>query len=179
MNNKINFQLATLEDAPEIAKLHIKNWQSSYRGSWSDDFLDNIAPQKQLDIWTNRLSQPKENQHIILAKAKNQIIGFACTQFDDDPTYGALLDNLHVDADWRGYGIGKQLTLASMDWVRSKNPNSGYYLWVLEKNLGARKFYESMGGEEVETIEETKPDLGTYTIVRCFWERLDFVGNLC
>lgn len=170
MKDEINYQLASLDDAPEIAKLHVKNWQTSYRGSWSDNFLDNIAPQKQLDIWTERLKAPNEKQHIILAKTENQIIGFACTQLDDDPTYGSLLDNLHVDADWRGYGIGKQLTLASMEWVRSKNSNSGYYLWVLEKNFGARKFYESIGGEEVESIEETKPDLGTYTIIRCCWK---------
>lgn len=175
---KINFRLATLADASNIAKLHVQNWQSSYRGSWSDNFLDNIAPQKQLDIWTKRLNTPNENQHIILAEtcpgftsgAESQLIGFACTQLDDDEKYGALLDNLHVDTKWRGFGIGRQLTHASMDWVRSKNPNSGYYLWVLKSNEPARNFYKKLGGKEVETVIDNSPEMGTYILVRCFWK---------
>lgn len=167
---KINYRLATLADAPVIAKLHVQNWQTSYRGSWTDNFLDNIALQKQLDIWTKRLNTPNENQHIILAETENQLIGFACTQLNDDKNYGSLLDNLHVDVDWRGYGIGKKLTLASMEWVRSKETKSGYYLWVLESNESARNFYKKLGGKEVETVIDKSPEMGTYTLVRCFWK---------
>ena len=167
-NKKINFRLATLDDATNIAKLHVQNWQTTYRSSWSDNFLDNIAPKKQLEVWTQRLIDA--TLHILLAEAENQLTGFACTELNADPVYGSLLDNLHVAADWRGHRIGKQLTLTSMDWVRKQNAQSGYFLWVLEKNLHARKFYKMLGGEEVETVIKNHPERGGFSVVRCAWK---------
>ena len=155
-----------------MAKLHVQNWQTTYRNSWSDNFLDNIAPQKQLDIWKKRLTENSLNQHILLAEAENQLVGFACTLLDADATYGSLLDNLHTDINWRGYGIGKQLLHASMDWVRSQNPKSPYYLWVLEDNYHAREFYKRLGGKEVETIIDKGSKMGTYSVIRCCWGKL-------
>ena len=169
-NKEVKYRLAVLGDSSDIAKLHVQNWQTTYRGSWSDNFLDNIAPQKQLDIWTKRLNSPNSNQHILFAEAESQLIGFACTELNKNKTYGALLDNLHVDADWRGHGIGKQLTLASTDWVKSKNPKSPYYLWVLENNHSARIFYKKLGGKEVETVVDSSEEMGAFSLVRCVWE---------
>ena len=36
----MEYKTATLENAEEIANLHIANWRETYRGSMSDQYLD-------------------------------------------------------------------------------------------------------------------------------------------
>lgn len=169
-NTSITFRLANLSDAPHIAQLHVQSWQKFYRGIWTDNFLDNIAPQKQLEIWTKILASPNEKQHLLLAEVNSELVGFAFTRLDKDPVWGSLLDNLHVRANRQGFGIGQKLIKASADWVLSQNPTANFYLWVLENNLKSRDFYKKCGAVEVETIIEKDAEIGTFRIVRCFWK---------
>ena len=169
-NKPITYRLANISDAPNIADLHIKNWQKFYRGMWTDNFLDNLAPKKQLDHWTKILSEPNEKQHLLVAEADSKLVGFAFTRLDNDPVWGSLLDNLHVRENMQGFGIGQKLIKTSADWVLSKNPKSDYYLWVLEGNLKTRDFYKKSGATEPETTTEVDPEIGTFRLVRCFWK---------
>lgn len=158
----IIYREATPEDATSIAMLHAQSWQTHYRGIMSDAFLDGPVKQDRLDTWTNRLEHPKDNQYILLAEENNRLCGFACALADHDPVFGTLLDNLHVRTSIHGKGTGRHLITAAAKWAYNRNPDAQFYLWVFEKNTGARKFYEKLGAVNHQTLSMENPD-GTFS----------------
>ena len=62
---------------------------------------------------------------------------------------GALLENLHVTHELKGRGIGTRLMATSARAVLDATPGTGLYLWVLDVNAAAQRFYAARGGREV------------------------------
>ena len=60
-----------------------------------------------------------------------------------------ILTTIAVDSRYQGKGIGKDLVRALEDFFRRKNVNT-FRLDTLVKNSSARKFYESLGFQQVE-----------------------------
>jgi len=77
------------------------------------------------------------------------VVGFVHTVFDHDPTWGALLDNMHVVPGRKRRGIGSRLLALTAEAVMERPERTGLYLWVLEQNVDARAFYEARGGRYV------------------------------
>ena len=72
-----------------------------------------------------------------------------------------------------GRGLGRQLLAASALWAERAYPEGGFYLWVLDGNTRARRFYEHLGAvnEGPEPIET--PDGGEVTQLRYVWPSID------
>jgi len=72
-----------------------------------------------------------------------------------DPTWGSLVDNLHVVATAKRGGIGSALMRQAGSWLAARHPGAGVHLFVLEGNAAARRFYERLGGRNsgVSTME--------------------------
>lgn len=151
------FRTAEPADADSIADLHADSWQRHYRGVYSDSYLDGEVPEHLRQRWTARLATPDPRARTILAEDDGTLVGFAHTLLDDDPTWGALLDNLHVRYSLKGQGIGTRLMALTAQTVLTETPESGLYLWVLEQNTGARAFYTARGGECVERMPVPPP----------------------
>lgn len=166
----IQYRNASFDDYPEIAKLHATNWSQNYRGIFSDEYLDHLVEQDRMAVWEKRRSDPPANQHIITVKSEGILCGFACLYVGDDPIWGTFLDNLHVDAARQGQGIGAELIKAAARWSYRQDPKAGFYLFVLEKNTGARRFYERLGAVNQEMINEELPDGGRANIFRYVWK---------
>jgi ribosomal protein S18 acetylase RimI-like enzyme len=139
------FRLAGPADAEAVANLHADSWRRHYRGAYSDAFLDGDVVADRLAVWTDRLRQPAPPRCTILAE-DGSLVGFANTLFDDDPTWGALLDNLHVADGHRRRGIGSRLLALTAEAVVERPERTGLYLWVLEQNVDAQAFYQARGG---------------------------------
>lgn len=141
-----SFRVATREDADAIARLHADSWRRHYRGTYSDAFLDGEVLADRTATWRERLREPDPRRCTIVAELGDPI-GFANTYFDDDATFGALLDNLHVAAGHQRRGVGASLVALSAHAVveRRAAPHRGLYLWVLAQNSSARAFYEALG----------------------------------
>lgn len=133
-------------DAQAIAALHADSWRRHYRGAYSDGFLDRDVAADRLLVWTNRLNEPRLGEATIVAERANSLIGFAHTIFDDDPTWGALLENLHVTYGLKRSGVGTRLMAATAKVALAREPSTGLYLWVLEQNAAAQAFYEARNG---------------------------------
>ena len=144
------FRTAVPADAEAVAALHTDSWQRHYRVAFTDAYLDGEVPQQQRRRWTKRLAAPDPRARTILAELDGNVVGFAHTVLGDDPTWGALLDNLHVQYGLKRHGIGTRLLALTAQTVLAETPESGLYLWVLEQNTGARAFYTARGGECVE-----------------------------
>ena len=137
---------ATAEDIEAIAALHVESWRQHYRGAYADEFLDGDAPAERLAVWTERLTAPSSSRFTIVAEADGVVVGFAHVILDEDPTLGAVLQNLHVKTDAQRQGVGSGLVAEAARVVHACDPGLGLHVWVREENTQARAFYEAGGG---------------------------------
>jgi GNAT superfamily N-acetyltransferase len=160
-------------DARAIAQLHTYSWQTAYRGILRDDFLDGPLLENRRALWATRLADASRADQIVLVDDHGgKLQGFACAFLDADPEWGSLLDNLHVIPELKGKGLGRQLIAAVADHVAVYGACKRLHLWAYEQNLGARRFYERLGG--VVTLIQAEPALdGTQVnAVRYCWSEL-------
>ena len=163
---------ASIYDYPEIAQLHANSWKQHYRGILSDDFLDNRVETERMKVWQDRFSSPALNQRVSIAKEDDGIVGFACLFLDDDPTFGSLIDNLHVVPRRQKSGIGRRLMKNCADIIQLEGTIKKMYLWVYDSNKNAQKAYESVGGKKVETVEKETEDGLRVLVCRYSWDDL-------
>jgi GNAT superfamily N-acetyltransferase len=144
----MRFRHATPKDATAIAALHAESWRANYRGAYRDEYLDGPVVEDRRRVWQERLSSPASNQLVVLAENDGELIGFACAYGADDPTWGSMLDNLHVRPGQQGRGTGAALLAEVAAWCRANYAGCGLYLWVLEQNRGAQRFYRRLGASD-------------------------------
>ncbi len=167
-SGRVQIRGATLPDADRIAALHADSWRRNYRGAYPDSFLDGEVFDDRRDVWRMRLTRPDPNHRTVVADFCGDIVGFAHTDLDDDPTWGALLDNLHVADGLKRRGIGTLLLAASARAVVDHAPTGRLHLWVLEQNANARSFYDERGGRCAE--RQCREPLSGYRL-RYVWDR--------
>jgi GNAT superfamily N-acetyltransferase len=164
------YREATAQDVEAIAALHADSWRRHYRGAYSDAFLNNEVFADRLRVWTDRLHQPdRSNESTIIADRDGAVVGFAHTILNEDPEWGALLDNIHVRHDLKGGGIGTRLMAGTARALIERAPSSGLYLWVLEGNKAAQVFYQARGGKRVGSKTSEAPGGGTIVAFRYVW----------
>jgi ribosomal protein S18 acetylase RimI-like enzyme len=179
------YRRATADDAGAVARLHADSWRRNYRGAFSDAFLDGDVLADRMAVWTERLrDRPPDGgpgggpdgglvrrpaATTVVAEDGGVVIGFAHTVFDHDPTWGALLDNLHVTHDRKRSGVGRVLLVRSAAAVVEREPSDGLYLWVLEQNRAAQAFYRALGGRCVERGLASPPGGGSPARFRFAW----------
>ncbi|TDT46796.1 L-amino acid N-acyltransferase YncA [Maribacter spongiicola] len=161
---------ATKADVEKIAKLHSVSWQQNYRASFSAEFLDNLAFDNRLNEWKNRFQNPSLNQYVLIAEEDGNFLGFMCAYFNYDDQYGTLLDNLHVALNTQGKGIGTKLMAALAKEIVQRDSTNDFYLWVLNTNIAAIKYYEKIGGVAKETVESNDIGDKTFLKIRYYWE---------
>lgn len=170
-------------DARAIAFIHAESWRVNYRGAMTDSFLDGGVVRDRMDLWQDRLSAPGPNQLILVARRNvgperaegglADIIGFACAYFGDDQRWGTLLDNLHVVPGAQGQGIGAALLSGVARWSHSRDPQVGLYLWVLDQNQKARRFYGRLHALDVGGDIWASPGGGGIPRRRYAWPDLE------
>lgn len=174
------FRPATAGDAAAVAALHADSWRRHYRGSYPDSYLDGPVVENRLAVWTERLSAPAGTTVTVVAEqpppagsppaGAPALVGFAHVVLDEDPLWGALVDNLHVRHDRQGTGIGTLLLSRAAAEVMARRPGSGLFLWVLERNIDAQSFYRARGAL-FEGAKRTRSPGGGDELValRCAW----------
>jgi hypothetical protein len=167
---KVTLREATKLDSAAIAHLHAESWRSAYRGILSDDYLDQRAHTERAALWQSRFSEIASKPFFaVLAEAGAELAGFACVFPQEHLTFGSFLDNLHVVPQSIGRGIGRQLLGGVARRLIADKVPGGIYLWVIEKNSRARKFYARAGAVEVERVELPIPDGSRLAEMRCYW----------
>jgi len=151
----IGYRPAQLRDAKAVASLHARSWRENYRGSFTDAFLDGDLLGERLRVWQERLGNPPKGQFVQLAVDGEHLGGFICVYGGHHPQWGSLIDNIHVDRASKRSGIGSSLMRQAGGWLGLHHPSLAVYLWVLEVNSSARRFYERRGAHDagVTTME--------------------------
>ncbi|MFC9692223.1 GNAT family N-acetyltransferase [Kribbella sp. NPDC056951] len=152
----MDFRVATVDDAEQVAALHADSWRRHYRGAYADTFLDGDIESERRKVWTERLAVPARTE-TMLAEESGQLIGFVHVMLDKDPQWGSLVDNLHVRTARRRSGIGGRLLRHAASAVEQRAATRAMYLWVLEQNVAAQGFYRANGGDAVETAPVPPP----------------------
>ena len=166
----MRYREARAEDADPIAQLHADSWRRTYRGAFSHSFLEGPAVlTDRRAIWTERLTQRDPSSYTVVADEHGAVVGFAHTRFDDDPVWGALVDNLHVVEHLKRCGIGRRLMAESAGAVVARRAQSGMFLWVLQQNTAAQAFYESIGGSRAGEGVSAPPGGGSVPTFRYAW----------
>ena len=162
-------RLARRSDAKAVAALHAASWQRAYRGILSDAYLDRDVLADREAVWDERLGQPSPRQHVVVADDGGLLLGFACVYLNEDPIWGSLLDNIHVDRRAQRRGLGSQLLRQVSGVCVSSATGSGLYLSVLENNSAAQQFYYAHGAQNVGTETWDAPDGNHLRCVRLAW----------
>jgi ribosomal protein S18 acetylase RimI-like enzyme len=149
--DRLQLRRASLADSERIAWLHADSWRRHYRGAYSDAFLDGDVEADRRAVWARRLQDPDAASATIIAEeSAESLVGFVHVVFEDDPRWGALVDNIHVAGECQRGGVGTRLMAAAAEAVIERRASAGLYLWVLEHNVAAQAFYEVRGGRFTE-----------------------------
>jgi len=163
---------ATSEDCGAIATLHADSWRTTYRHILANDYLDHHVAEDRQDLWAARFIKYDQRKHqiaVAASRAQDAITGFVCVLLDEEPDYGALLDNLHVAPDRHRQGIGRRLMASAAHWIAEKQPTWAMHLWVYEANAKSVLFYRSFGGQQVDHRVIVTPAGNRAAVLRFEW----------
>lgn len=162
---------ATSDDCGTIAALHADSWRATYRHILATDYLDHHVAEDRQDLWAARFVKYDHRKHHIAVATPEQggIAGFVCVLLDEEPDYGALLDNLHVAPDRHRQGIGRSLMANAAHWIATMQPDWAMHLWVYEANAKSVLFYRSFGGQQVDHRVIVTPAGNRAAVLRFEW----------
>jgi GNAT superfamily N-acetyltransferase len=155
--DKIIIRTSTLSDANEVAEIHVKSWQQSYRSIIDEHYLQNISCGDRLELRNKILQSNDSNQIHLVAVYDGKIIGFcdAGPAFENNATYRGEIYAIYLLEEFKKMGIGQQLLQASHEFLAQKKLLP-YVAWVLKANHSACAFYQKNGGilsgEKIEEI---------------------------
>jgi ribosomal protein S18 acetylase RimI-like enzyme len=151
------YRTAQPSDVEQVALLHADSWRRTYRGLFTDEFLDKEADSNRRSVWHMRLTSNRPNQFVCVADDGGKIVGFVCAYGHDDDAWGSLIDNLHVVPEYQRRGVGTLLMTHAFTWLRGRFPADAVYLWVMARNSQARQFYEKLGASNAGVVDKPNP----------------------
>ena len=140
---------ATIDDAAQIALVHIRSWQSAYRGLIDDEILDNLDAtlDRRVAYWERTLSSDITGHVHLVADIDGEVMAFlsASPARDDDlDGTSAEVPVIYALEEVWGRGHGAGLMNEAFDRLAAMQ-YSQVVLWVLDTNDRARRFYERGG----------------------------------
>lgn len=124
----------------EIRRIYRESWKHAYRGIVPQDFLDAITE----DQCGKSIGAPGVNTMICVEDG--QIIGtssFCKSRFEQYPDSGEVM-SIYLLPEHMGKGYGSKLIKAVLNELE-KQGFKNVFLWTLEDNTFARRFYERNG----------------------------------
>jgi GNAT superfamily N-acetyltransferase len=92
----------------------------------------------------------REHEEVWLAEEDGRLLGFLGIEESKHLGGAAVLEKLYVEPAEQNRGAGAAL----LEKAKELRPN-GLYLWVFQKNEGARRLYERNGFQLVELTDGT------------------------
>jgi GNAT superfamily N-acetyltransferase len=136
---------AVPEDAYDVARVHVRSWQSAYRGLIAREYLDSLTPEACAGRYTfGRMGI--RLPFTLVAVDGSTICGLATTGLcrDKDLSNFGELMAIYVDPAYMRTGVGRLLITAARERLRGVGVLAAS-LWVLDGNVRARRFYERDG----------------------------------
>ncbi len=130
---------ALVQDVAQMARVHVRCWQETYRGLMPDAVLDDPGfPAARERMWMAALTDKRYRQNrAAVAERDGELVGIAMSgpAGDDAGAWTRQLYVLYVRAADHGTGAGRALLEAVTD------PAEPTALWVADPNPRAQAFY--------------------------------------
>jgi len=164
---------AELDDAAEIARVHVATWRSAYRGLLTDDFLASLSEAHYTERWRRVIGDG--SSRVFVVDGTRGVTGFASggRERAGETGFAGELYALYVVDEAQRHGHGRELVRAVAGALRELHlPDM--IVWVLRENSPARAFYERLGGTYVRAQPIT---IGTTTLeeVSYGWPSLEAI----
>lgn len=150
-----HIRLATADDIPAIAALHIEGWKGAYGGMVDQAYLDRLSVEKRIEDWTVWMASGESETYlaeeggiaagfITIGRTKTAPPGSSPIR----PSHSGEVYALYLHPDYWRKGIGTMLLKHAAKALKDKK-HSTLCLWVLDANTRAKAFYEKMGGQKL------------------------------
>lgn len=144
----MTISVATKEQLIEVHKLSHKIWHIAYKEVITTAQIEYML---KMMYSLESLQNQMENGHIfLLAKEKNEFVGYASYEINNGNSNKAKLHKLYVLPEIQGKGFGKLLVEYIVKQV-ANSKNTALFLNVNKKNK-AKFFYEKQGFSITEEI---------------------------
>lgn len=144
----MTIRTATPQDLPAVAEIHVRSWQTAFRGIMPDALLDAMDVADREEMWRRSL-QRHPGGIVVALDDQEEIVGFCCFGRAPGDSHDVPFDSriyaLHVHPDRKRQGIGTRLVFAVFRRLRDFGCRS-VILWTLESLASSRSFYEYLGG---------------------------------
>lgn len=135
---------ATINDASRLAEILIFAKRTAYREIFQNDHVS-FHEMQVLDLALHYQQTPKALEELYvyddgIVKGMMRLV----KPISSDIGFIWELKELYIDTFFQGQGIGEKLMLHLLANAK-ENHAAMVRLWVLEKNIAARKFYEAHG----------------------------------
>ncbi|MFS2279710.1 GNAT family N-acetyltransferase [Microbacterium sp. OR21] len=148
---------ATVDDAHDLAVVHVRSWQQAYLGLMPQAVLDRLSIAEREAGWARLLTETPRASQTIVAEHDSAIAGWASygAARDEHASGSGELWGIYAHPDAWSTGVGHALLTAVEQALRADGHETAY-LWVLEGNERAARFYErhrwaSDGAHKVDT----------------------------
>lgn len=141
--------LSSADDKAAISKIYEESWKHVYQGIIPQTYLDSV-PEGQ---WASNLDNP--NLKTLVCVEDGRLIGtssFGKSRMEKYDRWGEII-SIYLLPDYMRKGYGKALLQAAVSELK-KLGFEDVFLWVLEENIRARRFYERFGFWETDDYLE-------------------------
>ncbi len=129
---------AQQSDLAHIAALHAESWRDAYSDVLPGQYL---AEQLAVDLQRHWSAVEIRPEDVVLVAEDDGIIGFIAIWCRFEP----FIDNIHVKPSKRSRRIGSALMKSAVSRLIRAGHRTAY-LWVVESNQRAIRFYQKLGG---------------------------------
>ncbi|MDE6592878.1 MAG: GNAT family N-acetyltransferase [Oscillospiraceae bacterium] len=133
-------KLLSEDSREELSEIYEKSWKYAYRGIIPDSFLDSIPHGK----WAENAD--REGIHNLVLTEGGRLCGtcsYSASRFPEFPNEGEIIA-IYLLPEFMGKGYGKMLLREAAAELSGMGFDK-IFLWVLEENHPARRFYERNG----------------------------------
>jgi GNAT superfamily N-acetyltransferase len=144
----VTVRWAAVNDARDLAVIHIASWRDAYPGLLPDEILDGLSVETRRAEWEGWLAEGGDRRHTLLAERSGEPVAFCTLRMPSrDPGEGpevAEIPALYAHPEAIGAGVGTVLLEVAVERLRGRGFRESI-LWMLEGNHRAAAFYERRG----------------------------------
>lgn len=137
----VRIKKASINDTEIISSIHALSWKSAYRGMIPSQYLDNLEDNFWVNAFDNWITKAELIVKIIFQDEKPVgCIAYGDSRDDKFSNCGEIV-SIYILPDYFHKGYGQRLLDSALEDMKSMG-HKNIYLWALEENNRARRFYE-------------------------------------
>lgn len=148
-------RLATENDCNQLSILKHNVWETTYRGIYPDEKIDNYDYEENKNKFIKLVNNPDIKFFVV--ESDKKIVGYMdfgvpLRPFKD---YKQEIGLLYLQKEYQGKGIGRELFNIAYNNIK-KDGFDEFFISCNKYNIPSQKFYEKMGGVRIFVDEDNE-----------------------